>query len=156
MQQPSKTTLALAQPNDIPFIEAMVRAAYTKYIPRIGKPPAPMTADYHQLLQTHEVWVLRLGNEILGSIVLNLAPDGNAISINNLVVDPAAQGKGYGRVLMAHAEAVAHEKGCTALTLYTNVHMVENVGMYARMGFVEMERRLDEGYERVFFRRQLV
>ncbi|PLN75334.1 acyl-CoA N-acyltransferase [Aspergillus taichungensis] len=156
MQPASETTLALAQPNDISFIEAMVCAAYTKYIPRIGKPPGPMKANYRQLLQTHEVWVLRLGSTILGSIVLSSAPDENALSINNLVVDPAAQGKGYGRVLMAHAEAVARERGCTALTLYTNVHMVENVGMYARMGFVEMGRRLDEGYERVFFRRELV
>ncbi|PKY04665.1 acyl-CoA N-acyltransferase [Aspergillus campestris IBT 28561] len=156
MQPPPETTLALAQPNDIPFIEAMVCAAYTKYIPRIGKPPGPMTADYHQLLETQEVWVLRLGNTILGSIVLNSAPDHNALSINNLVVDPAAQGKGYGRVLMAQAEAVARERGCTALKLFTNVHMFENVGMYTRMGFTELERRLDGGYERVFFQRELV
>ena len=156
MQPASETTLSLAQPNDIPFIEAMVSAAYTKYIPRIGKPPSPMTANYHQLLQTHEVWVPRLGNIILGSIVLGSAPDDNALTINNLVVDPAAQGKGYGRMLMAHAEVVARGRGCTALALFTNIHMVENVGMYARMGFVELERRLDGGYERVFFRRELI
>ena len=38
--------LRAAGPDDVPAIETLVRNAYNPYIERIGKPPAPMTADY--------------------------------------------------------------------------------------------------------------
>jgi ribosomal protein S18 acetylase RimI-like enzyme len=39
--------------------------------------------------------------------------------------------------------------------LYTNEVMVENLAFYQRLGFVEVERRMDEGYRRVFLRKSL-
>ncbi|KAF8216769.1 acyl-CoA N-acyltransferase [Mycena galopus ATCC 62051] len=147
-----------AQASDVPAIRAMVIAAYSKYIERIGKPPAPMTADYDALVrdETHDVRVLRISDEVLGCIILGLdADDKDALKIHNLVVAPSAQGHGYGRVLMGHAEEVARQRGRTALTLFTNVRMWENLAMYAKMGFVETERRVEDGFERVYFRADL-
>ncbi|KAJ7158218.1 acyl-CoA N-acyltransferase [Mycena crocata] len=140
-------------------ISTMVNAAYSHYIERIGKPPAPMTADYAQLIETQDVYVLRNNEDstILGSIVL--CAEGNesdkSIKVNNLVVNPAAQGRGFGRRLMDHAEDVARARGYTALTLFTNVKMHENIALYAKMGFVEVGRRIEDGYERVYFRKEL-
>ena len=38
---------------DLPAVERIVRAAYTMYIARIGKPPGPMLDDYAALIRAH-------------------------------------------------------------------------------------------------------
>ncbi|KAK8076305.1 acetyltransferase [Apiospora phragmitis] len=93
--------------------------------------------------------------EAVGSIIL--APDsvGAALKINNLVVDPGFQGKGYGRVLMGFAEELARARGLHKLTLFTNVMMWENIGLYAKLGFSETGRKVEDGYERVYFEKGL-
>ncbi|PWI67880.1 hypothetical protein PCL_02281 [Purpureocillium lilacinum] len=151
------TTIRRAQSNDVPDIKRMVFAAYTKYIDRIGKPPAPMLADYAQLLLTHDVFVLVAdqAGAVVGSIVLNASEGQDSVQINNLVVDPAAQGRGYGKALMRCAEDFARASGRAALELFTNVKMHENFALYAKMGFDEVDRRTQDGYERVFFRKGL-
>lgn len=116
-----------------------------------------MTADYEEVLQSHDVFVLRENKDsvIVGSIVLGHQQGSDAVEINNLVVDVTAQGRGYGGVLMRYAADFAKSRGCCALELYTNVKMWENLGLYAKMGFVETERKTDAGYERVYFRKDL-
>ncbi|KAF4949242.1 hypothetical protein FSARC_13548 [Fusarium sarcochroum] len=162
MQDPPFTSkdvsLQRAQVEDIPSIKSIVVAAYTKYIERIGKPPAPMTADYTALLATANVFVLQNHGDkaIVGAIVLQHEPGADHVKVGNLVVDVAAQGRGYGGVLMRYAEEFARSRGCLALTLFTNVKMYENLGLYPKMGFVESERKTEDGYERVYFRKELV
>ncbi|KAF5634226.1 acetyltransferase [Fusarium sp. NRRL 52700] len=148
-------TLTRAQASDISSIQSMVNAAYEKYIPRIGKPPAPMTADYASLLTTHDVFILCTTQSPVGALVLHHEPDSEAIKIENLVVDPTAQGRGYGKVLMRYAQDFARSQGCNALELYTNVKMFENLGLYPKMGFAETGRREEDGFERVYFRKEL-
>ncbi|KAG5752719.1 hypothetical protein H9Q69_007382 [Fusarium xylarioides] len=151
----SDLTLTRAEASDIPSIQSMVNAAYEKYIPRIGKPPAPMTADYFSQLTTHDIFILRTTQSPVGALILQHEPDSDAIKVENLVVDPSAQGRGYGKVLMRYAEDFARSRGCNALELYTNVKMFENLGLYLKMGFVETGRREEEGFERVYFRKEL-
>lgn len=135
----------------------MVDSAYSKYIERIGKPPAPMLANYDEMLETHDIFVLEdLANEIVGSIVLAVDKNTRSVEINNLVISPTAQGRGYGRVLLNCAQDIARSESCSALTLYTNVKMYENLGMYVKMGFVETGRKTEDGFERVFFRKDLI
>ncbi|KAI1009943.1 hypothetical protein LB503_011493 [Fusarium chuoi] len=148
-------TLTRALASDVPSIQLMVNAAYEKYIPRIGKPPAPMTADYASLLTTHDIFILRTTQSPVGTLVLQHEPDSDAVKIENLVVDPSAQGRGYGKVLMRYAEDFAKSRGCSALELYTNVKMFENLGLYLKMGFVETGRREEDSFERVYFRKEL-
>lgn len=148
-----------AQAQDVPAIQAIIKASYSKYIDRIGKPPAPMTADYHELLQTRDIYVLETGPDaaetiqIIGSIVLGI--EGNAVNVNSLVVEPAAQGRGYGRVLMDFAENVARDKGVQSMALFTHVKMHEDIGLYRKLGYVETERKSEDGYDRVYFRKQV-
>lgn len=156
----SEPTISKATPEDAPAITAMVNAAYSKYIERIGKPPAPMTTDYNDIILTHDVYMLRAGGDAVGSIVLHEVPSGSdpgskVMKINNVVVDPSCQGRGYGRVLMQHAETLAKEKGLPAVELFTNVKMFENIGLYAKLGYTETGRRSEDGYDRVYFRKDL-
>lgn len=152
---PPGTLILRAQTPDIPPIQRITTAAYTKYITRIGKPPAPMTANYTTLLTTHDVFVLRPSEHdlLVGSIVLRA--EGSKMHVNNLVVDPDAQGRGYGRILLNCAEDWARMKGCEEMALFTNVKMFENFGLYAKMGYEEVERRTENGFERVYFRKRL-
>lgn len=56
-------------------------------------------------------------------------------------------------MLMDHAENEARRKGILALTVCTNVKMYENIGLYNKLGFMEVGRHNEEGFDRVFFRR---
>lgn len=46
-------------------------------------------------------------------------------------------------------------KGLSRVTLFTNVKMSENIGFYAKLGFVETGRRMEDGFERVYFYKNL-
>ena len=77
------------------------------------------------------------------------------LELENVAVDPAEQGLGHGRALVAFAESHARALGLTAVELYTNEAMVENLQLYPRLGFVETGRRVEDGYRRVYFRKTL-
>jgi len=143
-----------AKAEDVPAIKPMIDAAYSKYIERLGKLPAAMTAEYDKLVEAENVYVLRAGGNMVGSILLSR--DGDSIKVNNLVVDPSAQGRGYGRVLMDHAEDMARAQGLAAVTLFTNEKMHENITLYTKIGFTETGRKTEDGFNRVFFRKSVL
>ena len=138
---------------DVTAVRAVVEAAYAHYVPRIGREPAPMAADYESLVAASEVWVGETGGRVVGLLVIR-ASDG-VLELENVAVDPAEQGHGHGRALVAFAESHARERGLSAVELYTNDAMVENVELYPRLGFVETGRRVVDGYRRVYFRKTL-
>lgn len=148
--------IAEATLDDAPAIKKMVDSAYSKYIDRIGKPPAPMTEDYHEVIRRNSVFVLKdIDGTPTGAIVFMRNDEARTMKIKNLVVDPGAQGRGYGRVLMNYAEEIALSLGLLALELYTNVKMYENIQLYAKLGFSEDRRSVEDGFERVYFRKEL-
>ena len=138
---------------DVPLIKSMVDAAYAKYIERLGKLPAAMTANHGALVDAGELYVLRTDGRVVGSVLLARADD--SINLSNLVVAPAAQGRGYGRVLMDVADDMARSHGLAAVTLFTNEKMHENIALYRKLGFVETGRTTQDGFDRVFFRKDL-
>ena len=142
-----------ATQDDVAQIVRLVRAAYVTYLDRMEKPPAPMLTDYAGLIASGGVYVLTSSAEIAGALVIEA--QNRALFIENVAVDPAFQGQGLGRRLMAFAEQCAREHGLRELRLYTNEVMVENLAFYQRLGFEEVERHVDEGYRRVFLRKSL-
>uniref|UniRef100_UPI0039EFE2D9 GNAT family N-acetyltransferase n=1 Tax=Bordetella sputigena TaxID=1416810 RepID=UPI0039EFE2D9 len=119
----------------------------------MGRLPAPMSADYAELAASGDLYVLRAHGVIAGAVLLT--QDHDSIKINNLVVGPAEQGKGYGRELMLFAERMARSKNLPALTLFTNALMHENIALYTKTGFVITDRKSEAGFDRVYFRKQL-
>ena len=75
--------------------------------------------------------------------------------LDNVAVFPDRKGQGIGRALLVHAEQEARTRGHASLYLYTNEKMTENIAMYSRAGYVEYERRQEEGFCRVFLRKML-
>jgi ribosomal protein S18 acetylase RimI-like enzyme len=148
---PGKTPLIRrATAADTERIGAIARAAYIKYVPRIGREPAPMLADYPAEIAAGRVVVIDAHGEISGYMVA--WPEVDAYFIDNIGVDPAHQGKGFGRHLIDHAAAEAHRLRLPALRLYTNALMSENLSMYAHVGFVETHRAFEKGFHRVYMR----
>ena len=137
---------------DVGDIEQIVAAAYRPYIARIGRPPAPMTADYAALVAAGAADVL-LDDTPAGVLVTVAEPD--HLLIENVAVAPWAQGRGHGRRLLYYAEHRARSHGLTELRLYTNALMTENLALYPRLGYRETGRHTDNGFDRVYFTKAL-
>jgi GNAT superfamily N-acetyltransferase len=90
---------------------------------------------------------------VVGAIVLMKTAEG--FYVDNVAVRPAVKGSGVGRALLELAEQQARRMGYASLYLATHELMVENRELYTRIGYVEYDRRLVNGYPRVFFRKVL-
>jgi ribosomal protein S18 acetylase RimI-like enzyme len=146
-------TIRLASNQDLTAIERVVHDAYKGYIPLIGKPPAPMTDDYRRRIEAGNVWVLLLGEQVFGLVVLVRQRD--HMLLDNVAVAPEKQGCGLGRALMDFAEAKVRECGYNEIRLYTNELMPRNLALYGRLGYEETARQLDSGFTRVFMKKIL-
>lgn len=143
------TIIRSAQREDEAAVGECVRAAYTPYIARIGTPPGPMLDDYAARIAQGVVYVLADDDAILQGLVVTM-PQGDCQFLDNIAVHPRAQGQGLGRRLLAFVEQLARQGGRGAICLYTNEAMTENLALYRRWGFVETERRVEQGFRRVY------
>jgi ribosomal protein S18 acetylase RimI-like enzyme len=112
-----------------------------------------MLAGYGALTAAGEVYVLELDGVLGGFIVMR--PLGGRLFVENVAVDPAYQGQGHGRRLMAFAETFASGLDLPALRLYTNELMHENIPFYEGLGFAVSERLLEDGYHRIYLEKSL-
>lgn len=151
-------TIRPARPDDRAAVEAIVAAAYSVYVERIGKPPGPMLDDYARLIAQGHVSVLDAGEEPQGTAIVAiivLLAKADHLLLDNIAVHPAHQGRGLGRRLILFAEAEARHRGHTELRLYTHAKMTENIALYQRIGFAETGRAQQGGYDRVFMTKRL-
>jgi ribosomal protein S18 acetylase RimI-like enzyme len=139
---------------DADAVAALVADAYGHYVERIGRPPGPMTEDYTEVIRERQVTVAVSDEAIVGVIVLGVTDTGFAVE--NVAVHPSRRGRGLGRALLELAEAEARRAGFDSVYLYTHEQMIENLALYARIGFVEYERRPQGGFSLVFMRKRLV
>jgi len=114
-------TTRLARANDVDALRALAEDAYQHYTPRIGQPPAPMNADYADLVALGTTWVAESDQQVLGFIVLVEGED--HLLLDNVAVDPRAQGLGIGSELLRLAEDEARHRGHREIRLYTNEAM---------------------------------
>lgn len=144
-----------AGPDDLDAVRRIARTAYASYVPRIGREPAPMVADFAASIAAGQVWVA--GAPVAGFVVAypRDEPGGDHWHLENVAVDPAAQGTGLGGALIAHVEALARAAGARAVELYTNAQMTENRSLYPRLGYAETGRRMEDGFDRVFYCKEL-
>ncbi len=146
-------TLRRAVHADTEAITELVAAAYRPYEPLIGRTPLPMLVHYADAVREHEVWVLELDGGLVGVIELERRPD--HLWVENVAVVPRWQGRGFGRLLLRHAEVEAARHGLREIGLLTNERYLDNIAMYARHGYRETHRVPHEGTDLVFFRKSL-
>jgi GNAT superfamily N-acetyltransferase len=127
-------TFRLAGPGDVPAITALVRAAYGKWVPLIGREPMPMRTDYAQAIGQHRFDLVVEGDRLVG--LIETEPRDGHLWIENVCVLPEVQGRGIGRRLLAHAEIMAKNSGLPQTRLLTNAAFADNIALYKRVGYV--------------------
>lgn len=145
----ARPTVRRACVADARAMTELARAAYTPYVTRIGREPAPMVADYVSAVRKDEAWVAEEDGRTVGLLVLRYYKD--HVLLDNVAVSPDAQKLGVGSALLELAEDNARSAGVSEVRLYTNVAMTENLAYYPRHGYRETHRALQDGYQRVFF-----
>lgn len=123
-----------AMPGEADAIRDVVRAAYSKWVPVIGREPMPMRADYQQAVKKHRFDLAVAEGRILG--LIETIPRDDHVWIENVAVAPEAQGQGIGPRLFRLIEQRAIDAGCFEVRLVTNGAFEANLALYARLGFV--------------------
>jgi ribosomal protein S18 acetylase RimI-like enzyme len=127
------TEIRTATPLDTVPVQDLVRAAYAKWVPLIGREPAPMKADYDRAIREHRIDILYVDGRMVGLIETVMHPD--HLWIENVAITPERQGKGLGRHLLAHAETTAAAAGRFELRLLTNGAFEANIALYKALGY---------------------
>jgi GNAT superfamily N-acetyltransferase len=157
----SDAAIRQASAADLPAVRELTRQAYARYLERMDVLPAPVRNDYEAEAAAGQIWVVNLGEPtgktgapaLAGLIVLIEA--GDSLLIENVAVNPAAQGMGLGRRLMEFAEVQARARGLGRMTLYTHEVMTENLAIYSHLGYRETRRAQQGVYRRVFMEKRL-
>jgi N-acetylglutamate synthase-like GNAT family acetyltransferase len=147
----SQVIVRRATPADGPALADVARRSYAQYVERIGRPPAPMTADYEAVAALGNTFLMERDEQVIALLVLKPAAD--YLLLENVAVVPEEQGSGVGQRLLVLAEQEAQRLGLPEVRLYTNAAMTENLSYYARHGYQETHRAFDDGFDRVYFTR---
>jgi len=147
------TGMRKATPSDLQGIETCAIAAYTPYVERIGRKPAPMVADFSASIGKGHLYVAQEDDQVVGFVVFYAKQD--HVHLENVAVAPGFQNRGIGRKLIGFVEQQAQQDGYTRIELYTNAMMTENLELYPRLGFEQFDRRLEDGFDRVYFSKTL-
>lgn len=148
---PSGATVREATEADLPrIIELLAQLSLDEQREDAG-PPLPdayrralqeVLADRRQRLLLVEVEGRIAGSAVL-IIVPNLSHQGRPYAmVDNVIVDEAQRGRGYGALLLRFAAGVALETGCYKLSLTSNKLRPEAHRFYERLGF----RATHEGF----------
>ncbi|HWI26837.1 MAG TPA: GNAT family N-acetyltransferase [Stellaceae bacterium] len=143
----------VARPDELGWVADTIAASFRPYIARMGRAPAPVTADHAAMIAAGEVHLLEEAGERLGLIVLRAAPDHLFVDI--VAVASGAQRRGIGCALMRFAEVEARRLGLPAVRLYTNAKMAEALSFYPALGYRQTDARREDGFDRVYFEKRL-
>ena len=137
----STTRIAIRQADlaDLAAVQQISAEAYIAYMAVIGVVPKPATEDYRPRITRGEVWVLEIGQNPVGLIILQQEPD--YLLVYSIAVRPAQQGRGHARKLLQFAELRAAARGIGELRLHTNTRMQRNIALYRHCGFTEIGTR---------------
>lgn len=142
-----------AQPDEADAVGDVVCKAYEGYVSELGGEPAPMKQNYVELIMQGKVMVARRNDCITGVLVAYERRGG--LHVENVAVDPQCQGSGLGQRLMREAEHIAQRLGRKRIDLYTNAIMRGNIPFYEKLGYTQLGRAIEDGYDRIFFSKAL-
>ena len=146
--------IRLAVAGDEPEIRDCAEQAYARYVPLMGRKPAPMVADFAGQIAAGQIYVATDDQDAFQGFIVFYAEEGH-ILLENVAVLPRAAGRGVGRALIGFCENAARQRGMNAVHLYTNEKMTDNLSIYPKFGYVEVTRRKEHGFNRVYFEKSL-
>jgi N-acetylglutamate synthase-like GNAT family acetyltransferase len=129
--------LRRAEPQDAPALARCFDAAYQLDPLWSGRSIAPTEENYNLVIALYQVWVAVDQGQVIGGLVL--IPKEDHMLLANIAVRPEHQGTGVGQVLLELADAEALDQGYQEIRLSTNKAMIDNLDMYRRSGWTEMQ-----------------
>jgi len=150
MNEPHMIRQAVA--DDEAAVRACAEQAYAPYVGVIGRKPAPMLADYKAQIAAGHVYLCTGEHNAVQGFIVFFAVDRHMF-LENVAV--AKAGRGIGKSLIQYCEAQAVRLGLGSVHHYTNAKMTDNLSIYPRLGYVEVQRRSEDGFDRVYFEKRL-
>ncbi|MFK7942213.1 MAG: GNAT family N-acetyltransferase [Paracoccaceae bacterium] len=136
---------------DAPRCQLIAEEAYPPYLADIGRRPMPMDQDFREGADQDQLWVAEIGDAAIGYIVAYA--QGAAWMLENIA--DAHHRQGVGKALIAFVETLARQDKAEAVELYTDAKMTNNLALYSALGYLEVGRARQKGFDRVFFRKSL-
>ncbi|MDQ4115204.1 MAG: tRNA (guanosine(37)-N1)-methyltransferase TrmD [Actinomycetota bacterium] len=128
---------------DVPELHTLQLACWVQEMhdnPGVAIPPLHESLeDTARALETHDVYVVRSAGRLVGSVRARL--EGDVWEIGRLMTAPGMQGRGLGRQLLDHIQAVAPATA-TTYSLFTGAKSERNQKIYKKAGF-RLRRDLD-------------
>ncbi|WMS43375.1 GNAT family N-acetyltransferase [Acuticoccus sp. MNP-M23] len=147
-------TIRRAVADDAAALLAISQAAFECHVVPIGRRPSVMDDDHAALIAAGQALAaVDADGSVCGYATFNLAQP--EAWLRAVAVAPGRQGRGIGPALIAAVEERARAAGATHLALHTNAKMADNLVLYPRLGFDEVDRRNEDGFERIYFRKTL-
>ncbi|WP_339486812.1 GNAT family N-acetyltransferase [Pseudomonas sp. EL_65y_Pfl2_R95] len=146
--------IRLAIASDEPCIKDCAEQAYAGYVSVIGRKPAPMRADYAAQIAAGIVYLATDEQAKFQGFIVFYGQDGQLL-LENVAVLPSAAGRGVGKALISFCEQAGRQRGLASVLLYTNELMSDNLMIYPKLGYLEVDRRTEQGFQRVYFEKRL-
>lgn len=134
--------IRLADPSDFERVGDLTVAAYAPHTTGPTDFYIERLRDVETRAREAEVWVAEIDGEVVGGVTWTppgspwreIAEEGEA-EFRMLAVDPAAQGQGVGRALVAHLIELARADDNHAIVMSSEAGMAKAHGLYESMGF---------------------
>tara|TARA_B100001093_G_scaffold517538_1_gene599368 strand:+ start:785 stop:1297 length:513 start_codon:yes stop_codon:yes gene_type:complete len=149
--------IRLAMTTGVPAIKMIARKSFERYVPLIGKLPAPMNAYFSGHVLKGTVFIAQSEKKqgsVLGYAIV-IQRDGEWL-LDNIAVSPEAEGRGVGSALIAAYKTFLQKRGVQRYHLHTSEAMEQNLTWYPEIGFVETPPRLEDGFSRIWFIKEMV
>ena len=142
-----------ARVSDLHQIRYLAQVSFAPYALQVRGRREPLRADLRALVNDDQVFVYVLENAIRGFIIYRIS--GPDVHVEALAVSPLYRRRGVGRLLLDAADREGLKQNCRRAIFYTNAQMFENLAYFRGKGFQEVDRRQENGYERVYLERYL-
>ena len=142
-----------AKLSDLHQVRYLAQVSFAPYATSMGRQPAPISADFRDLAEDGKLFVFMIENAVRGFIIFHI--NGPDVHVEAMAVASKFRRQGIGRSLLDYADKEGLKNGCRRVVLYTNVLMFENIAYYLGKGFLETDRREEEGHDKVYFERYL-
>ena len=149
----ARVSLKPASAHDLEFVRTCAREAYQPYVADIGREPAPMVADFAEHLRQNELELITFEDAPVGYVVSWLS-DG-VLFVDNIAITAHMRGHGLARTVFDQLSERGRASSANAIELYTNEKMTANLALYPKLDFEEFDRRSEDGFARVYFRKIL-
>ncbi|MEZ5666305.1 MAG: GNAT family N-acetyltransferase [Alphaproteobacteria bacterium] len=132
-----------------PDLLALVRRAFAAHVGRIDPPSSAMRATADSLRAIAEAGTLLLATAADGTLAGCVfgTPQGSDLYLGKLAVDPAWQGRGIGARLVTALADHARAAGFARVTLGVRLALVENIALFAGLGFVRTGVQCHPGFD---------